>query len=102
MRTKFDSISPSVCDFYNNKKFLFDAGVSENSVLHNADVFGIDIDKVDEIILSHGHFDHFAGLANILKRIRCRRLHNLFLLLLNCPIPIIIMLLIFSLILMSF
>ena len=52
-----------------NKKFLFDTGVSENGVLHNADVFGIDIDKIDGIILSHGHFDHFAGLVNILKRI---------------------------------
>ena len=52
-----------------NKKFLFDTGVSENGILHNADVFGIDIDKIDGIILSHGHFDHFAGLMNIIKRI---------------------------------
>src|ERR687884_1355860 len=53
----------------NNKKFLFDAGISENGVLHNADVFGIDMDRIDGIILSHGHFDHFAGLMNIIKRI---------------------------------
>jgi len=53
----------------NNKKFLFDTGVSENGVIHNADVFGVDIDRIDGIILSHGHFDHFAGLINILKRI---------------------------------
>jgi 7,8-dihydropterin-6-yl-methyl-4-(beta-D-ribofuranosyl)aminobenzene 5'-phosphate synthase len=51
------------------KKFLFDTGVSENGVLHNANVFGIDIDKIDGIILSHGHFDHFAGLMNIIKRV---------------------------------
>lgn len=61
-----------------NKKFLFDTGVSENGVLHNADVFGIDIDKIDGIILSHGHFDHFAGLMNIIKRISlsCSKLSN--------------------------
>jgi 7,8-dihydropterin-6-yl-methyl-4-(beta-D-ribofuranosyl)aminobenzene 5'-phosphate synthase len=53
----------------NNKKFLFDTGVSKNGVIHNADIFGIDFGKVDGIILSHGHFDHFAGLVNILKRI---------------------------------
>jgi 7,8-dihydropterin-6-yl-methyl-4-(beta-D-ribofuranosyl)aminobenzene 5'-phosphate synthase len=53
----------------NNKKYLFDTGVSENGVVHNTDVFGIDLDKIDGIILSHGHFDHFAGLVNILKRI---------------------------------
>ena len=53
----------------NSKKFLFDAGVSENGVLHSAGVFGIDIDRIDGIISSHGHFDHFAGLMNIIKRI---------------------------------
>jgi 7,8-dihydropterin-6-yl-methyl-4-(beta-D-ribofuranosyl)aminobenzene 5'-phosphate synthase len=49
--------------------FLFDTGVSENGVLHNADVFGIDFNQINGIILSHGHFDHFAGLVNVLKRI---------------------------------
>jgi 7,8-dihydropterin-6-yl-methyl-4-(beta-D-ribofuranosyl)aminobenzene 5'-phosphate synthase len=48
--------------------FLFDTGVSENGVIHNADIFGIDLGRIDGIILSHGHFDHFAGLVNILKR----------------------------------
>jgi 7,8-dihydropterin-6-yl-methyl-4-(beta-D-ribofuranosyl)aminobenzene 5'-phosphate synthase len=49
--------------------FLFDTGVSENGVIHNVDIFGIDLSKIDGIILSHGHFDHFAGLVNIIKRI---------------------------------
>jgi 7,8-dihydropterin-6-yl-methyl-4-(beta-D-ribofuranosyl)aminobenzene 5'-phosphate synthase len=53
--------------------FLFDTGVSENGVLHNADVFGIDFNQINGIILSHGHFDHFAGLVNILKRISSSR-----------------------------
>jgi 7,8-dihydropterin-6-yl-methyl-4-(beta-D-ribofuranosyl)aminobenzene 5'-phosphate synthase len=53
----------------NNSIFLFDTGVSENGVIHNADIFGIDFGKIDGIILSHGHFDHFAGLVNILRRI---------------------------------
>ena len=48
--------------------FLFDTGVSENGVIHNADIFGIDFKQIDGIILSHGHFDHFAGLVNVLKR----------------------------------
>jgi 7,8-dihydropterin-6-yl-methyl-4-(beta-D-ribofuranosyl)aminobenzene 5'-phosphate synthase len=53
--------------------FLFDTGVSENGVLHNADTFGTDFSQIDGIILSHGHFDHFTGLANILKRISSSR-----------------------------
>ena len=56
--------------------FLFDTGVSENGVIHNADVFGIDIGEIDGIILSHGHFDHFAGLVNILNRISSSRQAN--------------------------
>jgi 7,8-dihydropterin-6-yl-methyl-4-(beta-D-ribofuranosyl)aminobenzene 5'-phosphate synthase len=63
-------------NIYNNSSsntFLFDTGVSENGVLHNADTFGIDFNQIDGIILSHGHFDHFAGLVNILKRISSSR-----------------------------
>ena len=57
----------------NNNVFLFDTGVSENGVIHNSEVFGIDLDQVYGIILSHGHFDHFTGLNNIVRRISSRR-----------------------------
>lgn len=57
----------------NNSIFLFDAGPSEDGVIHNADIFGIDFDRIDGVILSHGHFDHFAGLANILRKISISR-----------------------------
>jgi 7,8-dihydropterin-6-yl-methyl-4-(beta-D-ribofuranosyl)aminobenzene 5'-phosphate synthase len=57
----------------NNNTFLFDAGISENGVIHNADLLGIRFDQIDGIILSHGHFDHFTGLVNVLKRISSER-----------------------------
>jgi len=57
----------------NIKSFLFDCGPSENGVIHNAEIFGMDFDQLDGIILSHGHFDHSAGLANILRRISLSR-----------------------------
>jgi 7,8-dihydropterin-6-yl-methyl-4-(beta-D-ribofuranosyl)aminobenzene 5'-phosphate synthase len=57
-----------------NNTFLFDTGVSKNGVVHNANTFGIDFKKLDGIILSHGHFDHFTGLVNIIKRISDRQL----------------------------
>lgn len=53
--------------------FLFDTGVSENGVIHNADIFGINLGRIDGIVLSHGHFDHFAGLVNVIKRISSSR-----------------------------
>ena len=57
----------------NNNLFLFDTGVSENGVVHNSDIFAIDFDQIKGIILSHGHFDHFTGLANIIRKISSRR-----------------------------
>ena len=61
-----------------NNIFLFDAGVSKNGVIHNADTFGIDFNQIDAIILSHGHIDHFAGLINVLKRMSRPTTTNIF------------------------
>lgn len=47
---------------------LFDTGQSI-SVVHNAEVLGIDLHKVDKIVLSHGHADHTGGLLNVLAQI---------------------------------
>jgi 7,8-dihydropterin-6-yl-methyl-4-(beta-D-ribofuranosyl)aminobenzene 5'-phosphate synthase len=56
-----------------SNSFLFDTGVSENGVVHNAEIFGVDFGKIDGIVLSHGHFDHFAGLVNIIRKILSSR-----------------------------
>ena len=56
-----------------SNSFLVDTGVSENGVIHNADILGVDFGKINGIILSHGHLDHFAGLVNIIKRISSSR-----------------------------
>lgn len=48
---------------------LLDAGAS-NTVTHNAGMLGIDLKKVDRIILSHGHYDHTGGMQNVLRAMR--------------------------------
>jgi len=48
---------------------LLDTG-STISVCHNANTLGIDLNKVDKIVLSHGHYDHTGGLRQVLGRMK--------------------------------
>ncbi len=48
---------------------LLDTGQSI-SASHNADTLGIDLSKIDKIVLSHGHSDHTGGLRQILRKMR--------------------------------
>ena len=48
---------------------LLDAGKGF-SATYNADTLGIDLCKVDKIVLSHGHYDHTGGLREVLRRIK--------------------------------
>ncbi|MCY0882266.1 MBL fold metallo-hydrolase [Acidianus infernus] len=45
-------------------KILYDVGNSGYPVLYNAEKLGIDLSKVDYIVLSHGHSDHTGGFSN--------------------------------------
>jgi 7,8-dihydropterin-6-yl-methyl-4-(beta-D-ribofuranosyl)aminobenzene 5'-phosphate synthase len=51
---------------------LMDTGPSSETLLHNADALGANLEDVDVIVLSHGHYDHTGGLHEALKRIRKR------------------------------
>jgi len=44
---------------------FFDTGQS-HLLIDNSRILGIDIDAVDAVVLSHGHYDHTGGLADIL------------------------------------
>ncbi len=48
---------------------LLDTGKTV-SATYNADTLGIDLNKIDKIVLSHSHYDHTGGLREILRRIR--------------------------------
>jgi len=46
---------------------LLDTGVTI-SACHNADTLGIDLAKIDKIVISHSHADHTGGLREVLTR----------------------------------
>ena len=48
--------------FIDQKKILFDTGASD-LYIKSAAKLGIDLEEVDRIVLSHGHWDHGNGLA---------------------------------------
>jgi 7,8-dihydropterin-6-yl-methyl-4-(beta-D-ribofuranosyl)aminobenzene 5'-phosphate synthase len=47
---------------------LFDTGQSI-SASHNAELLGVDLSRIDKIVLSHGHYDHTGGLKQCLSKI---------------------------------
>jgi 7,8-dihydropterin-6-yl-methyl-4-(beta-D-ribofuranosyl)aminobenzene 5'-phosphate synthase len=51
---------------FGERIILFDTGQSD-LFIHNAEKMGIDLSKVDYLIISHGHFDHGGGLKHFLK-----------------------------------
>ena len=46
---------------------LLDTG-GGNSTIQNADRLGIDLTKIDKLVLSHSHADHTGGLRDFLRR----------------------------------
>lgn len=49
------------------QRILMDTGASF-SALYNAQLLGVDLRKVDRVVLSHGHHDHTGGLREVLRR----------------------------------
>ncbi|MEJ5284860.1 MAG: MBL fold metallo-hydrolase [Brevinematia bacterium] len=45
------------------KRILFDTGQSDDFI-KNATMLGINLEKIDTVIISHGHYDHAGGLKH--------------------------------------
>lgn len=52
---------------YHGTTILFDAGSNADIFEKNTNQLGIDLSKVDIVIISHGHFDHLNGIDYLLK-----------------------------------
>lgn len=49
---------------------LMDAGRSSICLLHNIEVLEVDLSKIECVLLSHGHRDHFGGLLELLSQVK--------------------------------
>jgi 7,8-dihydropterin-6-yl-methyl-4-(beta-D-ribofuranosyl)aminobenzene 5'-phosphate synthase len=49
------------------KRILFDTGNNPDILAHNAQMKGIDLSKLDFVVMSHRHGDHMGGLSYVLK-----------------------------------
>jgi 7,8-dihydropterin-6-yl-methyl-4-(beta-D-ribofuranosyl)aminobenzene 5'-phosphate synthase len=52
---------------YQGKTILFDAGSNADFFKKNTNALGIDLSKIDIVVVSHGHFDHLNGLDYLLQ-----------------------------------
>ena len=50
-------------------KLLVDTGKTD-AFIYNAKQHGIDLEKVDTVVLSHGHYDHSGGILDFRDRNR--------------------------------
>jgi 7,8-dihydropterin-6-yl-methyl-4-(beta-D-ribofuranosyl)aminobenzene 5'-phosphate synthase len=49
---------------------MLDFGYTPTALLNNLEVVGADPKKVEALIVSHGHYDHFGGLIGFLDKFR--------------------------------
>lgn len=52
---------------YGGRRVLFDTGSNAANFEHNVKTLGVDLTKLDFVVLTHRHNDHTAGLSHVLR-----------------------------------
>jgi len=53
----------------NGRRLLFDTGAAPDTVLRNAELLGIDLSSITDVVLSHFHWDHTGGLVTLRREL---------------------------------
>jgi len=53
--------------FLIDERILFDTGEKGKWLLKNMHTLGVDINKIEAVVISHDHWDHWGGLWDVLK-----------------------------------
>ncbi len=51
---------------FGDEQILFDTG-EQGNIVKNAKALGVDLSRVNRLVLSHGHYDHTGGMIQFLK-----------------------------------
>lgn len=51
----------------NGRRILFDTGNNGEILAHNARALGVDLSRLDMVVMSHRHGDHMGGMAHLLS-----------------------------------
>jgi 7,8-dihydropterin-6-yl-methyl-4-(beta-D-ribofuranosyl)aminobenzene 5'-phosphate synthase len=58
-----------------DRKILFDTGLRPDTVIRNAELLGLDLSEVEDVVLSHHHVDHTGGLLHLRRAFRDQNSH---------------------------
>ena len=53
-------------------KIMMDTGPSSNALLNNVETMNINLEEIDVVVISHGHYDHTGSLIEALKQMKKR------------------------------
>ena len=51
------------------RNIMLDFGYTPTALLNNAELLGIDASKINALVVSHGHYDHFGGLIGYPRQV---------------------------------
>jgi 7,8-dihydropterin-6-yl-methyl-4-(beta-D-ribofuranosyl)aminobenzene 5'-phosphate synthase len=54
------------------RRVMIDFGYTPETLNNNLDLLGVELSRLDAMVLSHGHYDHFGGMAGFLEAHRRR------------------------------